>query len=104
SFAIEGGHVLTRHPCAVRHRAELGAGFRLRVFDHLRPRPLDKLETEFFHQTEIALGANVVAGNHRLQIEPDILRIAAHAGQSLKHVFARLASLAALDSRSAHTL
>ena len=77
-FTIEGGDILTRHPCTVRHRAELGAGFRFRIFDHLGAGPLNELEAKFINKPEIALGANIIPGNHRLQIEPNILGIAAH--------------------------
>ena len=66
SFAVERRDVLARDPSSVGHGAQLSARLRLRIFDHFFARLLDELEAEFLHQAEIALGADVVAGDHRL--------------------------------------
>ena len=63
---------------------------------------MDELEPELFHQTEIALGADIVAGDHRFDIEADILGIAAHAGQGLKYVLAKLVFLDDLETGNAN--
>ena len=77
ALAVERGHILASHPGSIRHGFELGARFILGILDHFLAGQLHELETEFVDQAEISLGADVVAGDHRFEIEADILRVAA---------------------------
>ena len=103
-LAVEGRDVLACYPSAVGHGAQFGARPGLRVFDHFFARLIDELETELFDQAEIAPRTDVIAGDHRLEIEPDILRVAAHAGERLKDIFAELVFLDDLQPRDANPL
>ena len=43
TFPVERGHILSRDPGAVGHRAEFGSRLAFRILDHLLSRRLDEL-------------------------------------------------------------
>ena len=93
-----------RAPDAVGQRAQLGARHLLGVSQRLLPRRLDELQAELVHQAEIAGGADVVASDHRLDVQPHVLGVAALLGEGAEHVLPELAPFHHLDAQDADAL
>ena len=103
-LAVQGGDILPGNPGAVRQRAQLGPGLGLRILDHAPAGRLDKIGAKLLHQPKVAIGADVVAGDHGLHVQTHVLRSTAHAGEGTEHVFAELVLLDDLEAADADAL
>ena len=101
---VSRGGVDPAPPRAIWHGIEPIAGHTLGIFIEFFAGGAHKWKAVFLDQLEKTARANIVRGNARLQIEPDIARIAALLGQILEDVEPQLAAFHQFDAAAAHSL